>query len=126
MFEMLSLCQRQVQGNKGSVLQNNEDNDMKARVKATGEIVDVTRIMEKYINTHHPQTILFDKDELDIFEDTIDYWEKLKHQYAGMAMQGILNSLPANRTPEELLDAVVETSCKVANALVEKLKEERL
>ena len=28
MFEMLSLCQRQVQSDKGSVLQNNEDNDI--------------------------------------------------------------------------------------------------
>lgn len=38
---MLSLCEWQVQSDKWSVLQDNEDNDMIAIVKATGEIVDV-------------------------------------------------------------------------------------
>ena len=127
---MLSLCQWQVQSNKGSVLQNNEDNDMKARVKATGEIVEVTRIMEKYIDTYHPQSILFDRDELDFFEDTPDYWEKLKHQYAGMAMQAILSSnvmmeILSRRDNGTMEDEVAMEANDYATALVEKLKEEK-
>ena len=104
---------------------------MKARVKATGEIVEVTRIIEKYINTYHPQSILFDKDELDFFEDTPDYWEKLKHQYAGMAMQSYINNNVYMReiremckTPNEMRELVADLSVLLATALVEKLKNE--
>ena len=92
---------------------------MKARVKATGDIVEVTRIMDKYINTNHPQTILFEKDELDFFEDEPDYWERLKHQYAGMAMQGLLSYQGSDYRYDIPQDAV-----DIATALVEKLKEE--
>ena len=103
---------------------------MKARVKATGEIVEVTRIMEKYIDTYHPQSILFDRDELDFFEDTPDYWEKLKHQYAGMAMQAILSSnvmmeILSRRDNGTMEDEVAMEANDYATALVEKLKEEK-
>ena len=81
--------------------------------------------------SHHPQTILFDKDELDIFEDTIDYWEKLKHQYAGMAMQGMLTNeklmLDLYRAfgKNESMDITIsEFAIDIANTLVEKLKND--
>ena len=67
----------------------------------------------------------FTKDELDIvplswkpFEPT--YWQKLLHQYAGMAMQGILaheGTEFRNYLPQEAID--------IAHALVERMKEER-
>ena len=50
-------------------------------------------------------------------KDEPDYWEKLKHQYAGMAMQGLFR---LDLTNEELVDV----ACEFATALVEKLKEE--
>ena len=100
---------------------------MKARIKATGEIVEVTRIVDRYVMTHHPHTITFEKDELNFdIEDDPDYWTKLEHQYAGMAMQGILSN------PESELDyggdgtlpqALAGCAAKVAHALVEKMKE---
>ena len=101
---------------------------MKARIKATGEIVEVTRIVDKYVMTHHPHTITFEKDELDFdIEDNPDYWTRLEHTYAGMAMQGLMTILPniggiEGRTPkDEIIDIAMET----AHALVQKMKEER-
>lgn len=66
---------------------------MKARVKATGEIItiesDTMFIGKDYKGVVKPY---YDSD-IDIIKDEPDYWEKLKHQYAGMAMQGILPKL---------------------------------
>ena len=70
---------------------------MKARVKDTGEIVEV-----KYSRQMGPDAIYRDlvtgKHYMDfelsfLPEDgTPDYWARLEHQYAGMAMQGMLNN----------------------------------
>ena len=106
---------------------------MKARVKATGEIVEVTRIVDRYVMTHHPHTITFEKDELDFdIEDDPDYWTRLEHQYAGMAMQGMLSNtslmsmlFDATKDHDELLKEVIICSHEYAHALVEKMKEER-
>lgn len=54
-----------------------------------------------------------------------DYWEKLKHQYAGMAMEGILSNPESEldyKGDETLPQALAECAVKVATALVEKLK----
>ena len=94
---------------------------MKARIKATGEIVEVTRIVDRYVMTHHPHTITFEKDELDFdIEDDPDYWTRLEHQAAIAAMQGFL----AGRM-EDTYKRVAEFSINQAHALVEKMKEER-
>lgn len=94
---------------------------MKARVKATGEIVDVTRIVDRYVMTHHPHTITFEKDELDFdIEDEPDYWTRLEHTYAGMAMQGMLAGTYYQGLSH---DRVVEDAQYIAHALVEKYKE---
>ena len=53
---------------------------MKARVKATGEIVDVIQVGTK---TH-----LFDLNNVEFIDAPEDYWTRLEHQYAGMEMQG--------------------------------------
>ena len=49
-----------------------------------------------------------------------DYWTRLEHQYAGMAMQGIL----AYRGLE-CKDYIPRDAMNIAHALVEKMKEER-
>ena len=111
---------------------------MKARVKATGEIVDVQKISDydshgKYIG-YYFQTInspfkAFHNGDLDfeyLDREPDNYWEKLKHQYAGMAMQGLM-SYVEQITPKEgrsFCDEIVGISFKVAHALVEKLKSE--
>lgn len=64
----------------------------------------------------------------DIHEDitnTPDYWTRLEHTYAGMAMQGLMTILPnigglEGRTPK---DEIVDIATETARALVEKMKE---
>lgn len=54
-------------------------------------------------------------------KDDPDYWERLKHQYAGMAMQGLMaEGLCANISCGDMADHAVN----YATALVEKLKSE--
>lgn len=105
---------------------------MKAIVKVTGEIVDI-----------YEQTLLtaFDSndvrlDEVEFLEGdtnfTPDYWTRLEHQYAGMAMQGILANIDllmslANKKTADYPAkyTVAEFAKDCAHALVEKLKEEK-
>ena len=99
---------------------------MKARVKATGEIVDVLPYADEdgtvrfYANMENKWHEAY---EIDIVSEVTqpDYWVKLKHQYAGMAIQGIL----ANPETIGLDDIdVAATAIRIANITVTKLKEE--
>lgn len=80
--------------------------------------------------TNYPHSITFNADELD-FEFEPDYWEKLKHQAAITAMQGLLsNSLYLQHlmvtTIEDvsLADDVTRCAYDYATTLINKLKEE--
>ena len=104
---------------------------MKARVKATGEILEIASDIS-YVNAKYFEKAYY-LDELewiDVKKDTIpDYWTRLEHQYAGMAMQGILNNPQIWRDWDEkgLISKDLEASGMAhyfAHALVEKLKEE--
>lgn len=95
---------------------------MKARIKATGEIVDIaeysTIYAENHINCFYP-------NELDILNNSDDYWARLEHQYAGMAMQGLMSNIK-QLTPNmghSYCDEIVGISASTAHALVEKMKE---
>lgn len=109
---------------------------MKARVKATGEIVDVDFDKDALANDYPPYRTneipsrFFLAEELewiDIKEKADpDYWEKLLHQYAGMAMQGILShGENYGNSREDVCNKVADYAIDVATALVEKLKEEK-
>ena len=100
---------------------------MKARIKATGEIVEVTRIVDRYVMTHHPHTITFEKDELDFdIEDDPDYWTRLEHQAAIAAMQGILSNpaFPKHSQEGYYKKNVVNNAYEYARTLVEQYKKE--
>ena len=110
---------------------------MKARVKATGEIVDVIAVSD-YINENgqiigeykDATGILYTSYDLDFYIEegfTIpDYWTRLEHQYAGMAMQGILsNANHALWDRENNAEGIAKSASAIAHALVEKMKEER-
>ena len=102
---------------------------MKACIKATGEIVEVEFTERK---THTDEDVyitqegcLIEESRLDFNVETIDYWTRLEHTYAGMAMQGLMTILPniggiEGRTPK---DEIVDIATDIAHALVEKLKE---
>ena len=64
----------------------------------------------------------FDDEEVEVIsnhKDKPDYWEKLKHQYAGMAMQGMLTYQGS-----EYLYDIPQKAIDIATALIKKLKEE--
>ena len=101
---------------------------MKARVKATGRIIEV--VGEGIQNSNMVMAAhgeWFTKDELDIvplswkpFEPT--YWQKLEHQYAGMAMQSLIMTSTHNFGTSE---QIAMWANEYATALVKEMKEER-
>ena len=99
---------------------------MKARVKATGALLIVRPYdgsdFDWICDMNGETGTLWKTEELDFIEDfEPDYWEKLKHQYAGMAMQGIL----ANPEMMSLDDIdVAAMAIRIANITISKLKEE--
>ena len=101
---------------------------MKARVKATGEIVDGSARVSFQGDDFYLDELEIIQDEPDktLYDELDDvYWANMKHQYAGMAMQGLM-SYVEQITPKEgrsFCDEIVDISFKVATALVEKLKE---
>ena len=108
---------------------------MKARVKATGEIVDVHRLcmssqgdiwQEKSGKEYLVHELDFDVKEPPKPRYTPDYWTRLEHQYAGMAMQGILSNPESDLDyigDDTLPQALAGCATKMVHALVEKLKE---
>ena len=75
------------------------------------------------------------KEDIIILDDEPDYWTRLEHQYAGMAMQGILSnqeyvhSLVQRVASEEIInlaEGITKYAEQFAHALVEKLKENKV
>lgn len=112
---------------------------MKARVKGTTSIIDVT-FDKDALNAGYPPYkagggIYYYPEQL-VWIDNIDsaepdYWEKLKHQYAGMALQGILsnkelfNTITDGAWPPNKYVYIAERCDKYATALVNRLKEDK-
>lgn len=92
---------------------------MKARVKDTGVELEV-HLVDKQARYIGSDGITYWEEDLDFgIEDKSnpDYWTRLEHQYAGMAMQGLMS--------KEYLDSpdsLVSHAIHYAHALVEKLK----
>ena len=125
-----------------------EGKRMKARVKATGEIgivsqIDVllkddfisfspnnvelmTNYVDKTDDNYVDKTDDYYVDKTDDYyvDKTDDYWERLKHQYAGMAMQGFISANRGFNVEEDMYN-IPYYSELIATALVEKLKEEK-
>lgn len=93
----------------------------KARVKKTGEIVHVDYVggVNVYVSEDYVE---FDPMELEFDVDASpDYWDKLLHQYAGMAMQGLLAGPAISLWASEV---IMQKAIEYATTLVEKLKGE--
>ena len=110
---------------------------MKARVKATGEIVEVTpksyytRKEGMYLKFTDEEGISYLEDELDFYVEgkDPDYWTRLEHTYAGMAMQGILSNqdycklLIDENNKGSFAEDVSRCAKDIAHVLVQKLKK---
>ena len=100
---------------------------MKARVKLTGVLVDVTPQLN--INSQHNNNYLYVCDnmvyrecELDFFSETID-WEQRRYELAKAAMQGFCsNSHEQGMSNGSYMTA--QRSLSYADALIKKLKGE--
>lgn len=94
---------------------------MKAIVKATGVELEV-HLVDKQARYIGSDGVTYWEEDLDFgIEDknNPDYWTRLEHTYAGMAMQGMMAH--TNIDYDEIVDLCVE----FAHALVKKMKEER-
>ena len=100
---------------------------MKARVKSTGVLVDVTSKVN--INAQHSgdniyvcDNMVYRECELDFFSETID-WEQRRYELANAAMQGFCSN-----SHEQVMSAssnmIAEWSLGCADALIKKLKGE--
>ena len=90
---------------------------MKARVKYNNEIIDVIQVGTK---SH-----IYDLNNVEFLDNPQDYWTRLEHQYAGMAMQGILsNANHALWDRENNAEGIAKSASAIAHALVEKYKKE--
>ena len=111
---------------------------VKARVKATGEIVEV-KVVEIGYDYKGQRIVVYEDDKGRCYADSEldfdnpdntpeEYWTRLEHQYAGMAMQGILSNPEIEldyEGNEGCVQAVTATATRFAHTLVEKMKEER-
>ena len=109
---------------------------MKAKVKTTGEIVNVYFRSPLWINGDTKETY-FPKELEKVWVEerenpskNIDYWTRLEHQYAGMAMQGILSNLELFKATAKNAEefglivpqaVAIDANC-FAHALIQKLK----
>lgn len=114
---------------------------MKARVKATGSIIEVVPYsgFDDYDFYEPANKIPWNKSELDFdvkeksFPKDEDYWTRLEHQ-AAIAAMPIANEIvdrlsgsgchPYNGSRTHTIDSFVDECYGIARALVEKLKEE--
>ncbi|MBF1486934.1 MAG: hypothetical protein HXN79_01225 [Prevotella pallens] len=101
---------------------------MKARVRATGEIVDVKfsthpnpAIDETYWWCKDNQTA-YHKSELDFMGENID-WEQRRYEIAKEAMNGILSApVVAGVDPNPSYKDIATFSVRLADALIAELK----
>jgi hypothetical protein len=105
---------------------------MKARVKATGVIVEVSlsHIVydggRKIIWYNTPQGASFTEDELEFIdtEENFDYWTRLEHQAAIAAMQGkMAQGDNFGNSREEVCNKIANYCIDVAETLIKKLKK---
>ena len=106
---------------------------MKARVKATGKVIEVINVISEdgkgiwedmsVISTNPARYHNYELDFIDLPKDLQydepDYWEKLHHQAAIAAMQGLISKEILD-TPDSLSSHAIH----YATTLVEKLKNE--
>ena len=102
---------------------------MKAKVKDTGEIVEVKfsthpnpAVDETYWWCNDKQES-YHKSELDFMECDID-WEQRRYELAKEAMNGLLCAIVDGVNPTPIVEDTVKLSLTLADALIRKLKEE--
>lgn len=98
---------------------------MKARVKSTGVLVDVTPQLN--INSQHSRDYLYVCDNMVFKEYELDFsaieWEQRRYELAKSAMQGFCSN-PHEQIMSAGSDMIAEWSLGFADVLIRKLKGE--
>ena len=98
---------------------------MKARVKSTGVLVDVTPQLN--INSQHSKDYLYVCDNMVYRECKLDFsaidWEQRRYELAKAAMQGFCSN-PHERVMGTDSNITAQMSLSFADALIKKLKGE--
>lgn len=98
---------------------------MKARVKSTGVLVDVTPQLN--INSQHSKDYLYVCDNMVYRECELDFsaidWEQRRYELAKAAMQGFCSN-PHERGMGTDSNITAQMSLSFADALIKKLKGE--
>lgn len=101
---------------------------MKAKVKDTGEIVDVKFVVHPNPNVDvtywwcDDKQKTYHKNELDFMKCDID-WEQRRYELAKEAMNGLLSAIVDGVNPSPSVEDTVTLSVTLADALIRKLKE---
>ena len=108
---------------------------MKAKIKKTGEIVDVIcynhyatiRSHQDYVSYIDSKGIEHDRESLNYYWDfesietaTDEHWQDVRERAAISAMQGLLSNLSNLGSAKEYAEAAIN----YADALIEELKKE--
>lgn len=98
---------------------------MKARVKSTGVLVDVTPQLN--INSQHNNDYLYVCDNMVFRECELDFsaidWEQRRYELAKAAMQGFCSN-PHEQVMSTGSNMTAQMSLSFADALIKKLKGE--
>lgn len=95
---------------------------MKARIKATGEVVDVIRpLYESRFYRKDDPIMDYRRDELEFIEDSID-WEQRRFELVKAAMQGIFEN--SNISSFKLTHEGIAQCCvKQSDAIIAEYKK---
>lgn len=99
---------------------------MKASVKETGKEFKVRGILTPTADAYAIEEVELFFDESDQVELLYreDYWERLRHEYAGMAMHALLLTNNIRNGDLEGMRECNTNAMAIAHALVEKYQKE--
>lgn len=96
---------------------------MKARIKKTGEIVNLAEYATIALDAHDSwgSPIQAKPEEVELIQEPTDdeHWQDVRERAAIAAMHGLINTFSLNTEEEQIAICAV----KQADALIEQLKE---
>lgn len=93
---------------------------MKARIKKTGEIIEVIRNKcGLYVDEN---CVGYSLDDLDFGNEEDEHWQDIRERAAIAAMQGLLCA-PSYEADRDKLNMIATDAVSIADALIEELKK---
>ena len=99
---------------------------MKARIKRTGEIVNIAEYAKIALEICDPwgNTIELRPDEVELIQEPTEdeHWQDIRERAAIAAMQGLLCA-PSYEADRDKLNMIATDAVSIADALIEELKK---